>query len=173
MKGIAIHHAGMMPILREMVEFLFEKKYIKVLFATETFAVGVNMPAKTVIFSNIQKYTEKGFRHLLSHEYTQMAGRAGRRGLDNIGIVIHMLNLFNELPQSYEYRFLLDGRPQQLISKFKPAKKCVKRYINGRSKGGFYKIGGNDWPYAVGLPIQSWKVNDKDIHKRFLKDREG
>ena len=129
-RGVAIHHSGIIPILREVIEMLFSKGYIKVLFATETFAVGVNMPAKTVIFSNIQKYTEKGFRHLLSHEYTQMAGRAGRRGLDNIGIVIHMLNLFNELPQSYEYRFILDGRPQQLISKFKIHSNLVLRILS-------------------------------------------
>ena len=129
-QGIAIHHSGIIPILREMVEMLFSKGYIKILFATETFAVGVNMPAKTVIFSNIKKYTEKGFRHLLSHEYTQMAGRAGRRGLDNIGVVIHLLNLFNELPQTYEYRFILDGRAQQLVSKFKIHNNLVLRILS-------------------------------------------
>ena len=67
---------------------MFAKGCIKVLFATETFAVGVNMPAKTVLFTSLQKYTSNDFRYLLSHEYTQMAGRAGRRGLDKIGVVI-------------------------------------------------------------------------------------
>ena len=62
-KGIAIHHAGIMPILREMVELLFEKRYIKLLFATETFAVGVNMPAKTVIFNELEKYDNNGLRY--------------------------------------------------------------------------------------------------------------
>ena len=83
-KGIAIHHAGVMPILREMVELLFEKGYIKLLFATETFAVGINMPTKTVIFTSLTKYNGNTMRLILPHEYTQMAGRAGRRGIDTV-----------------------------------------------------------------------------------------
>jgi len=118
MKGIAIHHAGMMPILREMVEFLFEKKYIKVLFATETFAVGINMPAKSVVFTDIKKFDGHGMRYLKSYEYTQMAGRAGRRGLDKVGHVIHCSNLF-EIPTVTEYRHMLTGAPQALRSSFK------------------------------------------------------
>ena len=118
-RGIAIHHSGILPILREMVELLFAKGCIKVLFATETFAVGVNMPAKTVLFTSLQKYTSNDFRCLLSHEYTQMAGRAGRRGLDKIGVVIHLLNIFNEVPTNSEYKHIVDGNAQQLVSKFK------------------------------------------------------
>ena len=71
-KGIAIHHAGILPLFREMVEMLFEKKYIKLLFATETFAVGINMPTKTVIFTSLTKFSGNEMRYLLPHEYTQM-----------------------------------------------------------------------------------------------------
>lgn len=118
-KGIAIHHAGIMPILREMVEMLFEKGYIKLLFATETFAVGINMPTKTVIFTSLSKFNgENGLRYLLSHEYTQMAGRAGRRGLDKIGHVIHCNNLF-DIPLSNEYKKIVTGSPKMLKSQFK------------------------------------------------------
>jgi len=118
-KGIAIHHAGIMPILREMVEMLFEKGYIKLLFATETFAVGINMPTKTVIFTSLSKFNgDNGLRHLLSHEYTQMAGRAGRRGLDKIGHVIHCNNLF-DMPLSNEYKKIVTGSPKMLKSQFK------------------------------------------------------
>jgi len=117
-KGIAIHHAGIMPILREMVELLFEKKYIKLLFATETFAVGINMPTKTVIFSSVSKFSGTAMRYLLSHEYTQMAGRAGRRGIDTIGHVIHCNNLFN-LPDLNTYKKMLTGPPKMLVSQFK------------------------------------------------------
>ena len=81
-KGIAIHHAGIMPVLREMVELLFAKGFVKLLFATETFAVGINMPTKTVVFTDINKFDGNGMRILHSHEFTQMAGRAGRRGID-------------------------------------------------------------------------------------------
>ena len=118
-KGIAIHHSGVLPILREMVEILYGKGYIKVLFATETFAVGINMPTKTVIFTSLSKFTEEGKRLLHSHEYTQMAGRAGRRGLDTKGYVIHCNNMFQDEILLNDYKGILSGRPQILDSKFK------------------------------------------------------
>uniref|UniRef100_A0A6C0LGE4 Helicase n=1 Tax=viral metagenome TaxID=1070528 RepID=A0A6C0LGE4_9ZZZZ len=117
-KGVAIHHAGIMPVLREMIELLFDRGYIKLLFATETFAVGINMPTKTVIFSSVDKWDGNGRRILYPHEYTQMAGRAGRRGLDDIGHVIHCCNLF-DMPTSVDYKNMLCGPPQKLTSKFK------------------------------------------------------
>ena len=117
-KGIAIHHAGIMPILREMVELLFEKNYIRLLFATETFAVGINMPTKTVIFTGLTKFNGSTSRPLYSHEYKQMAGRAGRRGIDTVGHVIHCNNLFEPF-SSNEYKKMITGAPQMLTSKFK------------------------------------------------------
>ena len=117
-KGVAIHHAGIMPILREMVELLFAKGYIKLLFATETFAVGINMPTKTVLFTDLNKFDGLGMRPLYSHEYTQMAGRAGRRGIDTLGHVIHLTNLFKEIDQP-TIKTIMKGKPQTLVSKFK------------------------------------------------------
>jgi superfamily II RNA helicase len=117
-KGIAIHHAGIIPILREMVELLFAKGYIKLLFATETFAVGINMPTKTVLFTDLNKFDGLGMRPLYSHEYTQMAGRAGRRGIDTIGYVIHLTNLFKSINQPI-IKPMMKGTPQVLVSKFK------------------------------------------------------
>jgi superfamily II RNA helicase len=117
-KGIAIHHAGMMPVLREMVELLFAKGYVKLLFATETFAVGINMPTKTVLFTDVQKFDGSGSRLLHSHEFTQMAGRAGRRGIDTVGNVIHLTNLFKKVGLT-EYRQMMRGKPQTLVSKFR------------------------------------------------------
>ena len=117
-KGIAIHHAGIIPVLREMVELLFEKGFIRLLIATETFAVGLNMPTKTVIFAGLTKFNGSTMRLLYPHEYTQMAGRAGRRGLDTLGHVFHCVNLF-ELPTNSEYKHMLTGPPQKLTSKFK------------------------------------------------------
>uniref|UniRef100_A0A6C0F5C4 Helicase ATP-binding domain-containing protein n=1 Tax=viral metagenome TaxID=1070528 RepID=A0A6C0F5C4_9ZZZZ len=117
-KGIAIHHAGVMPVLREMVELLYAKGYIKLLFATETFAVGINMPTKTVLFTDINKFDGSGMRMLHSHEYTQQAGRAGRRGIDTVGHVIHLTNLFKNT-DTMEFRQMMGGKPQTLVSKFK------------------------------------------------------
>ncbi|AFZ81204.1 DEAD/DEAH box helicase domain-containing protein [Theileria equi strain WA] len=86
-RGIGIHHSGLLPIIKEIVEILFSKGLIKVLFATETFAMGVNMPARSVVFTSIYKHDGQKGRYLTASEYTQMAGRAGRRGLDSFGSV--------------------------------------------------------------------------------------
>ena len=128
-KGIAIHHAGMMPIFREMVEFIFTKRYIKLLFATETFAVGINMPTKTVVFTSMFKFDGNGMRMLHPHEYTQMAGRAGRRGLDVEGHVIHCNNLYDSNLTSIDYNTLIFGRPQRLISKFQVSYNLILNLI--------------------------------------------
>ena len=116
-KGVGIHHSGMIPILREIVELFISKKYIKLLFATESFAIGLDCPIKTAIFLGLRKFDGENDRYLHSHEYTQAAGRAGRRGIDTIGHVIHCSNLF-QLPSMGDYRTLLCGKPQSLVSKF-------------------------------------------------------
>lgn len=119
-KGVAIHHSGLMPIFREMIEMLFSKGFIKVLFATETFSVGINMPTKTVVFTGLSKFDGTHNRAFMSHEYTQMAGRAGRRGIDTVGYVIHATNMFsNHFPGVNDYKNVLSGQPQRLVSKFK------------------------------------------------------
>jgi len=117
-KGIAIHHAGITPILREMVELLFGKGYIKLLFATETFSIGISFPIKTVLFTDCNKFDGSQSRILYSHEYTQMAGRAGRRGIDTVGHVIHLNNLFKNVDLN-SYKLMMQGKPQKLVSKFK------------------------------------------------------
>ena len=128
-KGIAIHHSGLLPVFREMIELLFSKGYVKLLFATETFAVGLNMPTKTVLFTDLQKFDGHGKRFLESHEYTQQAGRAGRRGFDTVGHVIHLNNLF-DLPAIEDYRIVLNNKPQTLISKFKISYDLILHLIN-------------------------------------------
>merc|ERR1719412_3461202 len=91
-RGIGLHHGGLLPILKETIEILFGEGLLKALFATETFAMGLNMPARTVLFTSTQKFDGKDFRFVTSGEYIQMSGRAGRRGLDDKGIVILMVD---------------------------------------------------------------------------------
>ena len=117
-KGIGIHHSGMIPVLREIVEIMISKKYVKMLFATESFAIGLDCPIRTAVFTSLQKFTTEGQRYLLAHEYTQMAGRAGRRGIDTVGHVIHLNNLFRDPPDIETYKTILGGKPQRLESKF-------------------------------------------------------
>ncbi|GAB7355001.1 hypothetical protein MBLNU459_g5611t1 [Dothideomycetes sp. NU459] len=91
-RGIGIHHSGLLPILKETIEILFQEGLIKVLFATETFSIGLNMPAKTVVFTSVRKFDGTSERWVTPSEFIQMSGRAGRRGLDDRGIVIMMID---------------------------------------------------------------------------------
>uniref|UniRef100_A0A8C6NK22 Exosome RNA helicase MTR4 n=1 Tax=Nothobranchius furzeri TaxID=105023 RepID=A0A8C6NK22_NOTFU len=91
-RGIGIHHGGLLPILKETIEILFSEGLLKALFATETFAMGINMPARTVLFTSARKFDGKSHRFITSGEYIQMSGRAGRRGMDDRGIVIFMVD---------------------------------------------------------------------------------
>ncbi|KAK5171348.1 ATP-dependent RNA helicase mtr4 [Saxophila tyrrhenica] len=91
-RGIGIHHSGLLPILKETIEILFQEGLIKVLFATETFSIGLNMPAKTVVFTSVRKFDGVSQRWVTPSEFIQMSGRAGRRGLDDRGIVIMMID---------------------------------------------------------------------------------
>ncbi|KAK7686619.1 hypothetical protein QCA50_010219 [Cerrena zonata] len=116
-RGIGVHHGGLLPIVKEVVEILFARGLVKVLFATETFAMGVNMPAKSVVFSHIRKHDGKGFRDILPGEYTQMAGRAGRRGLDPTGTVIIVAH--DSLPEDSTLRNMILGVPSKLQSQFR------------------------------------------------------
>lgn len=128
-KGIAVHHSGVIPVIREMIELLFSKGYVKLLFATETFSVGINMPTKTVIFTSLYKFDGEGERLLYPHEYTQMAGRAGRRGLDKVGHVIHLNGLF-DIPGQNEYTHLLSGKSQLFKSKYNISPLLILRLMN-------------------------------------------
>jgi antiviral helicase SKI2 len=118
-RGIAVHHGGLLPIMKEIVEILFAKTLVKVLFATETFAMGLNLPTRTVVFSGFRKHDGKGFRDLLAGEYTQMAGRAGRRGLDTVGSVIIVTSGRDEAPPAGALRRMILGDPTKLRSQFR------------------------------------------------------
>uniref|UniRef100_A0AAR2L9J9 SKI2 homolog, superkiller viralicidic activity 2-like n=1 Tax=Pygocentrus nattereri TaxID=42514 RepID=A0AAR2L9J9_PYGNA len=116
-RGIGVHHSGILPILKEVIEMLFSRGLVKVLFATETFAMGVNMPARTVVFDSIRKHDGTGFRNLLPGEYIQMAGRAGRRGLDATGTVIILCK--SGVHDMGDLHAMMLGKPTILQSQFR------------------------------------------------------
>ena len=123
----------MPQVFRELIENLFDKKYIRLLCATETFAVGLNMPTKSVIFPYLYKFDGISMRPLYSHEYGQMAGRAGRRGIDTAGDIYHMANLIqngNNAITITPYRKMLTGNPQILSSKFQIHYNLLLRLIS-------------------------------------------
>lgn len=114
-RGIGVHHGGLLPILKEVIEILFQEGLIKVLFATETFSIGLNMPAKTVVFTAARKFDGREFRNLSSGEYIQMSGRAGRRGLDDRGVVIMMVD---EKLEPAAAKTMVKGEADRLDSAF-------------------------------------------------------
>lgn len=118
-RGVGIHHSGLLPILKEMVEILFAEGLVKVMTATETVAIGLNMPTKTVVFCEMRKFDGNEHRNLRPGEYTQMSGRAGRRGKDDCGHVI----IFLKDPQSAlsrgELELITVHQALDLTSKFR------------------------------------------------------
>lgn len=162
-KGVAFHHSGLLPVFKEIVEILFahtdeEGKphpLVKVLFATETFAVGVNMPTKTVVFTGLEKYTEGGKRYIYPHEYLQMSGRAGRRGIDTRGLIILLPNI-NYLPEVHAMKNLLFGKSQFIKSKFTPNYQIILKSI----------INGNDLGAMIKKSLVSKEVEDDSFSKK-------
>ncbi|XP_046914477.2 superkiller complex protein 2 [Dermatophagoides farinae] len=116
-RGFGVHHSGILPILKELTEILFSTGLVKVLFATETFAMGVNMPARTVVFDSLNKHDGICRRFLRPAEYIQMAGRAGRRGKDTEGTVIIVAKY--EVPSLVELNLVMKGSAQLLESQFR------------------------------------------------------
>jgi len=115
-RGIAYHHAGMLPTLKEAVEQLFTSRLIKVIFTTETFALGINMPARTVVFDELRKFYGRKFETLRTRDFYQMAGRAGRRSIDTEGFVYCRVN--PHYISSDEINRAVDGRPEKIRSQF-------------------------------------------------------
>jgi superfamily II RNA helicase len=115
-RGIAYHHSTMLQNLRELIEIMMKKKLIKVLFATETLCIGVNVPAKTCIFTGLVKPTGKGRRNINTSEYRQMAGRAGRRGIDISGNVIFLP--LRDFPYEEDFRAVVTGNIPDIKSNF-------------------------------------------------------
>ncbi|KAK7870957.1 hypothetical protein R5R35_012172 [Gryllus longicercus] len=126
-RGIGVHHSGILPLLKEMVEMLFQQEKVKLLFATETFAMGVNMPARTVIFDSIRKFNGQITQNLLPAEYIQMAGRAGRRGTDKKGTVIILCK--NDVPKMDDLKSMMLGKPERLTSQFRLTYSMILRLL--------------------------------------------
>ena len=125
-RGVGVHHSGLLPMVKEVVEILFQEGFIRVLFTTETFAMGLNMPARSVVFTSLMKFDGEKMRHVASGEYIQMSGRAGRRGVDSVGMVIFLATY--DPPEKGDANAGLDkevfknimlGKPKPLVSEFR------------------------------------------------------
>ncbi|MFH1888727.1 MAG: DEAD/DEAH box helicase [Candidatus Omnitrophota bacterium] len=135
--GIAYHHAGMLPTLKEVIERLFTSRLLKVIFTTETFALGINMPSRTVIFDNLRKYYGRYIRTLKTRDFYQMAGRAGRRGIDKEGFVYCRIN-----PARInldDVKRIIYGRPEEVRSQLNSSYATILNLYE-KHKEEIYKI---------------------------------
>ena len=114
--GVGLHHAGVLPSVKRLIELLFERGLCNVVFATETMSLGIHMPAKSVVLQSLTKRTDRGFRSLTHNELTQMAGRAGRRGIDPEGKCVMALDVRDGLEDMMR---VVDGPPEPVLSQFK------------------------------------------------------
>ncbi len=137
-RGIAYHHAGLLPVLKEIVEDLFERRIIRVLYATETFAVGINFPVRTVCFDSVRKFNGVDFRPMTAQEYFQMAGRAGRRGIDEEGYVYILTDLNYFRPE--EYPSIDERTVEPLVSRFTVSYNTVVNLVATRSPEEIHRV---------------------------------
>lgn len=128
MKGSLYHHAGLLPIYKEIVERLFTTGNVKMLFATETFALGVNMPAKCVIFDKLRKFDGVEVRYMKTRDYQQMAGRAGRQGLDDEGLVLSRIRLDDA--NWAALKRITEGECEPVVSRFNLAYSTLLNLYN-------------------------------------------
>jgi len=136
-RGIAFHHAGMLPTLKEVVERLFTSRLIKVIFTTETFALGINMPSRTVIFDDLRKFYGRYVRTLKTRDFYQMAGRAGRRGIDKEGFVYCRINPARI--EMEEVKRIIYGRPEEVRSQLNSSYATILNLYE-KHKEDIYKI---------------------------------
>lgn len=130
-RGVAAHHAGLLPILKGLVENLFQQGLIKVVFATETLAAGINMPARTTVISAIVKNSDEGLRGMYASEFLQMSGRAGRRGMDEVGNVVVIHSDHEDLNEVVE---LIKSPADPLVSRFTPGYGMVLNLLQVHSR---------------------------------------
>lgn len=129
-RGVSAHHAGLLPAWKSLVEELFQQNLIKVIFATETLAAGINMPARTTVISSLSKRTDLGHRLLTASEFLQMSGRAGRRGMDTIG---HVVTLQTAFEGATEAAYLATIGADALVSQFTPSYGMVLNLLQTHS----------------------------------------
>ena len=128
--GIGLHHAGLLPILKEIIEILYSRGLIKVLFATTSFSIGLNMPTRTVIFTDLYKFNEDKKEILSSSEYLQMCGRAGRRGIDSIGNVFIILTEITNKNEDNDIIKMLGTEGTDVKSKFRFSYKILLSFLS-------------------------------------------
>jgi len=164
-KGIGVHHGGLLPIVKESVELIFQEGLLKVLFSTETFSMGINMPARTVVFTSIEKFDGEEYRWLGGGEYIQMSGRAGRRGIDDKGLTILMMN--KKLDPDV-CRGMLMGKSDPLYSMFHLSYNMLVNLLRVEGVEPEYIIKRSFHQFQCESSVPAMKEKLKELHETFI-----
>ncbi len=160
--GIAYHHAGMLPTLKETIERLFTSRLLKIIFTTETFALGINMPARSVIFDSLRKFYGRYARNLKTRDFYQMAGRAGRRGIDTEGFVYCRLNLHKM--KFEEASRVIYGKPEEVRSQLNTSYATILNLYE-KHKDELFKI------YPLSLHCFQFRKNEQKEALRLIANK--
>ena len=172
MHGIGYHHAGMLPIHKELVERMFTSGLLRLLFTTETFALGINMPARTVVFHSLRKFDGVNFDFLRTRDYMQMAGRAGRQGIDTEGLVVSYLNptSLREAP----FKRILHGDVEPVSSRFRLAYSSILHLLDRIGRDRLHEAWEKSFnQFQHRARSQSARDRNKRIQRRLLEDHLG
>jgi len=161
-RGIAYHHAGMLPTLKEVVERLFTSRLLKVIFTTETFALGINMPSRSVMFDGLRKFYGRYVRNLKTRDFYQMAGRAGRRGIDTEGFVYCRINPHRI--KLDEVRRIIFGKPEEVRSQLNTSYATILNLYE-KHKEELFKI------YPLSLHYFQSRKNEQQEALRLLESK--
>lgn len=171
-KGIAFHHAGILPAAKEIVERLFSTGLIRLLFCTETFALGINMPASTVIIDELEKFDGVDFKYLMTRQYNQIAGRAGRRGMDEVGYVYS--RIIPEATDPKQVERILYGKNEAIRSRFTASYSTILNLYSRFGEEAFTLFKKSLRNYKSGLFVldRSYEKQETQIRNRiaFLQD---
>ena len=163
-QGLAVHHAGLLPQWKAIVEELFSKGLIKAVFATETLAAGINMPAKTTIISNLGKRGDTGHKNLSSNQFLQMSGRAGRRGMDKVGNVVIKETIDHSPGFAAK---LATSDPDPLVSQFTPNYSMVLNLLQNHSMEQIKELLNKSFgQYLINRDLKKYKEEKIEIEKK-------
>ena len=170
--GIGYHHAGMLPVHKELVERMFTSGLLRMLFTTETFALGINMPARTVIFHSLRKFDGVNFDFLRTRDYMQMAGRAGRQGIDSEGTVVSFLNptSLREAP----FNRILHGEVEPVSSRFRLAYSSILHLLDRIGRERLHEAWEKSFnQFQHRAKSENARARNKRIQARLLDDHLG
>ena len=166
-QGMAVHHAGLLPQWKAIIEELFSKGLIKIVFATETLAAGINMPAKTTVISNLGKRGDTGHQNLSSNQFLQMSGRAGRRGMDKVGNVVIKETIDHSPAFAAK---LATALPEPLVSQFTPNYSMVLNLLQNHSMDQIKDLLNKSFgQYLINKDLKNY-VNEKNDIEEKLKE---